>query len=452
VTRSLQSRLGLGLALSLAAIFVVQWLAVGAAIRYLVHEQMQTRLQHDAEMLLALLVIPPAGAPLFPFDTMSPIYQQPFSGHYFRVEVDGAVAYSRSLWDEELPWPAGGEGEAPGPRGQQLLVLDRAYQKGGRPVRIAVAEDMTPLSMEILWLQYVYAAMSLVFFIALLALQVVLLRRNLAPLQRLRAEVRELEQGERDTLSEDAPGEVVPLVREINRLLTALAERLTRSRNAVGNLAHALKAPLTVIGQQAQRPELEAFPDLRDGLRRKVEEIRGMVARELKRARIAGAANARAAAVLPRDIDDLIATLKAIYRDKALDIGVQLPSETRCAMEREDLLEMLGNLLDNACKWAASAVALTITYDNGNWRFTVEDDGPGADTATYADLTRRGNRLDETTDGHGLGLAIVQDIVTAYHGRLVLQRSGRLGGFAAIVTLPLPSDTRVDSAATAGSE
>ncbi|MBK9132325.1 MAG: sensor histidine kinase [Gammaproteobacteria bacterium] len=441
MTRSLQSRLGLGLALSLAAIFVVQWLAVSAAIRYVVHGQIQTRLQHDAETLLALLEVPPAGAPRFPFDTVSPIYHQPFSGHYYRVEIDGAVARSRSLWDEELSLPAGGVNETQGPRGQQLLVLDRAYQKGGRPVRIVVAEDMTPLSREIRRLQYVYAAMSLVFFTVLLALQVVLLRRNLAPLQHLRAEVCELEQGGRAALSEDVPGEVVPLVREINRLLAALTERLRRSRNAVGNLAHAVKAPLTVIAQQAQRPELEAFPDLRDGLRRPVEQVRGLVARELKRARIAGAAGTRALAELPRDVDDLVATLRAIYRDKALDIRVQLPAETRCAMEREDLLEMLGNLLDNACKWAAGAVTLTISHDNGDWRFAVEDDGPGAEPVDYAELTRRGVRLDETADGHGLGLAIVQDIVTAYRGQLVLERSECLGGFAAVVTLPLAGDT-----------
>lgn len=447
MTRSLQSSLGLGLALSLAAVFAAQWLAVSAAIRYVVNEQMQTRLEHDAETLLALVELPPGGAPRFPFETLSPIYHRPFSGHYYRVEVDGAVARSRSLWDEELALPAGNAGEAPGPRGQRLLVLLREYRKAGRAVRIAVAEDTTPLSREIRRLQYVYAALSLLVFTALLALQVTLLRRSLAPLQRLRAEVRELEAGGRAALGEDAPGEVVPLVREINRLLAALAERLQRSRNAVGNLAHALKAPLTVIGQQAQRPELEALPELRDGLQRQVDEIRGLIARELKRARIAGAASRRATADLKRDIDDLVTTLKTIHRDKALDIQVQLPAVTRCAMEREDLLELLGNLLDNACKWAKGTVALTASHDNRDWRFAVEDDGPGADPAACADLTRRGTRLDETADGHGLGLAIVQDIVAAYNGRLVLQRSERLGGFAAIVTLPLPSDTRADAAA-----
>jgi len=439
MTRSLQSRLGLGLALSLAAVFVVQWLAVSAAIRYVVHEQMQTRLQHDAETLLALLEIPPADTPRFPFDTMSPIYHQPFSGHYYRVEIDGAVARSRSLWDEELPLLAGGGiNEVRGPRGQRLLVLDRTYRKGGRPARIAVAEDISPLNREIRWLQYAYAATSLLFFAALLTAQVILLRRSLAPLQRLRAEVRELEAGGRAALGEDVPGEVVPLVHEINHLLAVLTERLQRSRNAVGNLAHALKAPLTVIGQQTQRPELTEHPELRSDLQRQVEQIQGLVARELKRARIAGSAGGRTAADLARDTGDLVATLKTIYRDKALDIRVQLPETTRCTMEREDLLELLGNLLDNACKWAKGAVTLTVSRDGGDWRFAVEDDGPGADPAAYADLTRRGVRLDETLDGHGLGLAIAQDIVTAYRGRLELRRSERLGGFAAVVTLPLP--------------
>jgi signal transduction histidine kinase len=159
--------------------------------------------------------------------------------------------------------------------------------------------------------------------------------------------------------------------------------------------------------------------------------------RELKRARIAGAAMPGQRVLLAREIGDLVSTLKKIHRDKHLTIRCRIPVDSLFPGERDDLLELLGNLLDNACKWAVGTVRLTVLETDAWQRLVVEDDGAGCSDEQLGLLTRRGSRIDESRVGHGLGLAIVADIVTQYGGRLELGRSEDLGGFMARVELPL---------------
>lgn len=444
--RSLQSRLGISLSISLLALFALQGFLQSQALRHTAEGVMETRLVHDAEALLGAVEFDAKGNVRFASDHVGPIYHRPFSGHYYVIGTDGREFCSRSLWDEALPLPAslpegGLRVESVGPQQQRLLVFVRDFRKQGRNIRIAVAEDLTPVDADVRTFQQRYAAIAAGVIVVLLIVQMLLVRHGLTPLKRLRNEIAELERGERQALDERTPAEVAPLVRELNRLLNTLQQRLHRSRNSLGNLAHALKAPLTLIQQQAERPELHSHPEVRKELLARTDIIRDLIERELKRACVTGGAAPGRSLNLTAETADLVASLKAIYRHKNLDFCLDLPQDAACPMDREDLMELLGNLLDNACKWAQRTVALGVTH-NEKWEFTVEDDGPGAPDDQLDRLSRRSTRLDEQTEGHGLGLAIVQDIVDSYGGDIAFGRSATLGGFRARVTLPLGAARR----------
>jgi signal transduction histidine kinase len=194
---------------------------------------------------------------------------------------------------------------------------------------------------------------------------------------------------------------------------------------------------LAVLKQVAEAPELGEHTALREALHESAEEMRSIVERELKRARLAGSALPGQRLDLQREVEALAGTLRSIYADKSPQIDWQVAPDAQFKGDREDLLEMLGNLLDNACKWSANRVSLQANARDGV-RFVIEDDGPGCSADALADLTRRGFRADESKPGSGLGLAIVRDIVEGYGGTLQFARSPALGGLRVEVRLPDP--------------
>jgi signal transduction histidine kinase len=224
------------------------------------------------------------------------------------------------------------------------------------------------------------------------------------------------------------------MVQEMNRLLRVLEERLRRSRNALGNLAHALKTPLTLVMQLAEHEEMEKAPDVRVQLHKYTTILHHRLERELRRARLAGAAATSQRLVLNDEIPPLVSTVRRLYQDLELDIVCYIPTQTIFRGDREDFLELLGNLLNNACQWARHKIAITIEHTSRLY-LTVEDDGPGCPADVLQHLAQRGMRLDESMPGHGLGLAICKDIVQQYNGDIVFGRSSQLGGFLVEVTL-----------------
>ncbi|MBI5040502.1 MAG: ATP-binding protein [Gammaproteobacteria bacterium] len=419
--KSIQTRLNSGLALSLIVVFVLLGIGVSVSFRILAEGYMLTHLEHDAESLLAALVLRPHDStPQLRADRLNPVYQRAFSGHYYRIDIDGQVLRSRSLWDQDLTVPVVGLGASThlrqsGPEDQLLLMHVAHYRKAGADVRIAVAEDLSPIRAEVRRFQLRYALFGVVALVLLLLLQRAILRRGLAPLATTGQELSELERGKRAQLSETVPREVRPLVAQINRLLTTLQQRLQRSRNAMGNLAHALKTPLTLLGQIADRDDQFRDPHTAAQTRALVEKIRTLTERELKRARLAGAASPGGRVQLATEIEALCAVLRQIYRDRDL---------------REDMHELFGNLLDNACKWARSRVRVRAEPHGTGIRVIIEDDGPGRDAEELERLNQRGVRVDEdATPGYGLGLAIAQDVLDHYGGQLTLGRSAEMGGF-----------------------
>ena len=438
--RSLQGRLAVGLVVTVLVLFTAQWLVVNVSLRKLTEEYFASRLTHDAEGLLAGIVFDPEQHPVVAVDRADPIFQRPFSGHYYQVMSEGYIIRSRSLLDHSLnvkPVEAGHYtlSRAQGPEHQPLIMLVAGYEKRGRLLTIAVAEDYSPIEGEFGVFQWRYVLITCAVLIGLIVLQMWVVKRGLRPLEHVRADVRRLEQGEIQELTGKVPSEVVPLVVEINRLITIIGERLERSRNALGNLAHALKTPLTALDQLLNSAELRAHPQLQAQLRGQSGMIGSFIQRELKRARLAGAATPGGRFDLRQELPSLLTALKQIYRDKQLSIEWTIPPGFTYPAEREDMLELFGNLLDNACKWAAGKVLFTVKLEPG-LSFTIEDDGPGAPEEKLAQLSARGVRLDESVGGYGLGLSIARDIVNYYRGEMSFDRSPHLSGFRVSVRLP----------------
>jgi len=290
---SLRSRLGIGLVASLVVMIGLLWLMVGQSVEVLLEQQMASRLAHDGEALLGGMRIEADGRVLLQERRIPGIYQQPYSGHYFQVEAGGQATRSRSLWDVMLPVPDVAAGETQvsyitGPQQQPLLLWARGYQKQGREVRIAVAEDLLALKEGIAQFRWQLAAWSLAMVLILLLIQQYIVIRSLQPVSAAAADIERLEHGEISALPEQVPKEVRPLVQAINRLLDRQRQRLQRSREALGNLAHTIKTPLTLLQQLAREKLAEADPDTYEQLEHYSRQINERVNQSLRRARLAG--------------------------------------------------------------------------------------------------------------------------------------------------------------------
>jgi signal transduction histidine kinase len=436
--KSIQRRLGLGLFGILLVVGVITaqsslWLFDLGLRRYL-----QGNLREEAEILLTALSRG-ANGPQLNEQRLPPRYQRPWSGSYFRIDLGDQRWRSRSAWDFSLDKPASAglnPALVPGPEEQKLLIYRADFQRFGQPVSISVAQDYTPILQASLRAQGLIVALGCSALLLILLLQRLNIRRALRPLEEARQQIQQLQQGQRARLEQSAPQELEPLVTQINRLLDHTENSLKRSRDALGNLGHALKTPLAVLLSLASRPELDDHPHVRSQLQDQLEQIQQRLVRELNRARLAGdvlpAAHFDCTTALP----PLLATLRLLH-PHLTDLSHDTPPGLRLPWEREEVLEVLGNLLDNACKWATSRVSLTIGQEPAGLLITIDDDGPGIPETEREHLFIRGARLDERMPGHGLGLAIVRDTVEAWHGRLEFQHSP-LGGLRVLLRLPLP--------------
>ncbi|VAX13169.1 Sensor protein PA2656 [hydrothermal vent metagenome] len=440
---SLQLRLGLGLLLSLIAVFIILWFLISHSIRSLTEDYVLSHLQHDTETLLAKVHFDDKKKPLLDKTKLDVIYQRPFSGHYYQINQAGTPRLrSRSLWDQDLEFNTPISGQAIslhtiGPEQQPLLLYVASYIKSGARITIAVAEDLSPIEHDVERFQHYFALAALLAFLGLLTLQRWLLKYSFQPLEKLKAEVQKLERGSIDKLSQNVPTEIKPLVVEVNLLLSLMAERLQRSRNTLGDLAHALKTPLTLLRQLAEDESLSDNDHIKKTLSLQTDKMLRLISHSLKRARLAGEGPAGSTFSIHEDIAALLDTLQHMHKDKQFEF---IPSETlpdRLPLDREDMLELLGNLLDNAGKWARQHIRFTLCINENKLRCTIEDDGPGVDQTNLKLLTRRGLRLDENADGHGLGLSIVKDIIHQYSGNIHFSKSGTTGGLQVSFEIPL---------------
>lgn len=450
---ALRTRLAAGLAISFVMLAGLQWLLAGIAIERLLKAQLAQRLERDAENLLAALD-GEAGAPLKLDDArVGGEYRQPFSGHYFRIVIDGGDDISsRSLWDGTLALPSAGseriaQSEAAGPQGQSLWLLSARYEKRGQSVRILVAEDLSALRAGLREWHLLYGLLTLAVVALVLAVQQWVVRRSLAPLNTLRAQMQALERGERERLDVALPDEIAPLVDQFNSLLGMLLRRSQRSRDALGNLAHALKTRLAVLLQVAESPAMAAHPELQQRMTDSTELMRRAIERELRRARLMGGTHPARRSDLRDAAERLSATLSILHGERSPDIALDMAADVTLAMDAEDLMELLGNLMDNACAWCRRRVRLSVE-SGADLKLLIEDDGPGCAPEQLESLSARGFRADETKPGHGLGLSIVRDLVDSYGGALEFGPSPVLGGLR--VTVHLPSRMALDAPSPEG--
>jgi signal transduction histidine kinase len=261
-------------------------------------------------------------------------------------------------------------------------------------------------------------------------------RRGLSLFGDLRDRLNQVRDGRQHRLDGDYPSEVQPLVTELNELLSDREQRVTRALTKAGDLAHGLKTPLTILNQHAEQAKAAGHHELSGAITQQVERMRRQVDYHLAQARAsASGGNPGARSHVLTSADALARTMMTLHAERGVSVDVQVPHEDFARVQREDLEEMLGNLVDNACKWAATRVEVRSRVANGAIEIVVDDDGPGLDPSLGARVLQRGVRADEAAPGSGLGLAIVADLVELYGGSIALDRSP-FGGLRATLRLP----------------
>src|SRR5579871_3883839 len=387
-----------------------------------------------------------------------PLFELPLSGWYWQIsrtdtdKTDKAdVRASRSLWDKKLPkledrgidLTAAGIRVAyvEGPEGQSLRMVERPVDLGADgKFLVSVAGDATEISEETRSFDYYLGGTFAALGIVLLLTTIFQVRFGLAPLKRISESIADIRSGRAERLEGEFPVEIAPLARETNALIDANREIVERARTHVGNLAHAVKTPLSVIVNEAAAHGADPFAKK---VLEQADVMRNQVAHHLERARIAARLTivGTVTEVAPV-VDALRRTMEKIHRDRGVAIEVSAGSKAAFRGERQDLEEMAGNLVDNACKWAASRVFVEVLVEQAAkagtapmLRIVVDDDGRGLSETERAQVSRRGQRLDESKPGSGLGLSIVVDLAALYGGSLTLG-SAPIGGLRAELLLP----------------
>ena len=282
----------------------------------------------------------------------------------------------------------------------------------------------------------VHAAPATYIVIILLVAGVVMVRSSLTSLKQLRAALAEVHAGRETAVPGSYPGEIQPLVDDLNALLDHREQTVRRALSKAGDLAHGLKTPLAVMSHEAERARSRGHTEMADTMLQQIERMRRQIEYHLAQARAAASGTMPGARCSVRDsAEGLARTLERLYADRGLTLTVNVDHDHSVRAQREDLDEMLGNLLDNACKWARSRVTLASAPREGFILITVEDDGQGLAPDMRDAVLRRGVRADEAVPGSGLGLAIVRDLAELYGGSITLGASP-LGGVRASLLLP----------------
>jgi signal transduction histidine kinase len=449
---SLRLRLLIGTLFWIVASIIAAGWGLGSLFRQHVTQQFHHELRTHLDQLTAHLALDADGQPVLSQALSDPRLKRPYSGLYWQIDriatnttpAKAAVLRSRSLWDQTLRMPpdalADGtihQHRTAGPEGATLGLLERSVQLDGVSLRLAVAADETLMIEPIerfnaaLWLALGILGLGL----ALAALVQVFV--GLAPLRKLQAALARVRDGEAQRLEGGFPKEIMPLVDDFNRVLAQNAEVVARARTQAGNLAHALKTPLSVLANAAAGKD---DPLARQVLHQ-VDSARKQVDYHLARAQAAATARLPGARTpVAPIIDGLLRTMRHIHAARDLELRVQpIPEDLSFRGEAQDLQEMLGNLLDNACKWAAGRVEIAARLEQAQQQsrivIQIDDDGVGIAAEQRLAVLQRGVRADQQAPGNGLGLAIVADLAALYDSQMTLAAS-ELGGLRVSLSLP----------------
>jgi len=400
------------------------------------------QLEYVLNAMIAASEIGPDGEVRFTRPPADQRFLEPYSGAYFQISGKGQETFpSRSLWDRRLNVDGNHQDVELHKRdssefeGEPLRILERDVVLPGSKVRwrFQVAQSRDAIDGQIRELRTTLVRSFAVLGLGLLALAALQAIYGLWPLRRVRREVIAIRSGTQTRIAEDFPREVSPLVDEINELLAHSEAQAEEARRHAGNLAHALKTPLTVITNAATAHS----DDLDRTVIREASVMRRQVDHHLARARAIGRrASAQARATVWTSVKAVERAVATLYENVTVDTAGDRSAEVR--VERQDLDEMLGNLIENAAKYGGGRVFVTVEAPaNGVVSILIEDDGPGIPAAKRSELFTRGTRLDTTgKPGTGLGLAIVRDVAEIYGGSVSLEESEDLGGLMARLTLP----------------
>ena len=452
---SLANRLFLSATAWVVVILLITGVVLSSVYRDATERAFDRRLNLYLRTLIAEVATPDE-PPDHQFQSLGePLFELPLSGWYWQItRTDGDKAEpraSRSLWDKKLPkleeqgaelTPAGIRlGYVEGPEGQTLRMVERPVDLGADgKFLVSVAGDATEIFDETRSFDYYLGGTFAALGIVLLLTTVFQVRFGLAPLKRISDAIADIRSGRAERLEGEFPVEIAPLARETNALIDANREIVERARTHVGNLAHAIKTPLSVIVNEASAQAGNLFAAK---VLEQTAVMRDQVAHHLERARIAARLTVigTVTEVAPA-IEALRRTMEKIHRGRGIAIEVKADPRAKFRGERQDLEEMAGNLVDNACKWASSHVFVEVRVEPPTkagagplLRIVVDDDGRGLSAAELAQVSRRGQRLDESKPGSGLGLSIVVDLAALYGGSLVLG-TAPIGGLRTELALP----------------
>ncbi|ABM26337.1 MULTISPECIES: ATP-binding protein [Shewanella] len=432
---SIRTKLSLWLTGLIVLGTVIGLILFESMLRQAFHDSIINRLEEDLEHIMLATHINDGDISIDQ-SQLSSFYKPAYSGRYFQLNLPNEVIRSRSLWDMQLDieplapnqtrvWQAKG----PKNNDMQLLSLGLNSSSANVTATLTVAQDLSIGRRVFSEVYGTKLGVNLAMLVAMIMGIFLILRQSFKPVRQIQDALSRLQQGEINALElSNIPPEVRPLAKTYNELLEYTAKQIERSRNNLGNLSHGLKTPLAVMQQQVEALGLKD-PETAIALQQQLDSIHKMVERKLAAARITGDMLPAAQLVIPRDLHSLANTLNKVHRNKSIECNFELdPNILRLPIHREDGMELLGNLLDNAFKWAKHQVSIQLSRQQERLCLCIDDDGPGVADDELDKLTQRGTRLDEAVMGHGLGLSIVKEIAEQYEIELKFDHSTRLGG------------------------
>ncbi|MDQ2705132.1 MAG: sensor histidine kinase [Pseudomonadota bacterium] len=424
----------------IAALLLMGGFALDRILTASIVQNFDDQLEYVLNAMIASSEIGPDGEVRFNRQPADQRFIEPYSGVYFQISGEGADTFpSRSLWDRRLR-------VHDRHRDVEVHVYD-SFEFEGEPLRVSerdvilpgsrvrwrfqVAQSREMIDTQIRQLRSTLFWSFLALGVGLLILAALQTFYGLWPLRRVRQDVAAIRSGAKTRITEDFPNEVRPLTEEFNQLLAHNEEQAEEARRHAGNLAHALKTPLTVITNAATANA----PDLDETVCREATIMRRQVDHHLARARAIGRrASAQARSHVWESVEAVQRAIDRLYEDVTVDIAGDKAAQVR--VERQDLDEMIGNLVENAAKYGGGRVFVTVEPKDGVIDIIVEDDGRGIPKQEREAIFQRGARLDTDKPGTGLGLAIVRDVAEIYGGRITLEESEDLGGLLARLSLP----------------
>lgn len=447
--KSLRIRFAIISALSIAVVLILAGASLAVLFERHAMRRANAELDTYVRQLAASVVLAPDGGVALARPLADPRFSEPLSGLYWQIEeaASGPKLRSRSLWDHVIALPPdvlsdGGthRHELSGPNNATLLVSERLITfSGGRRLRIAAALDQKEIHEAVRDFAADVSVSLLVLAVILLGASWLQISVGLKPLETLRRNVAGVRSGAARRIGLDEPAEVMPLVHEVNTLLEDREKTVASAKARAADLAHGLKTPLTVLASDAERLRKKGEREIADELDELAAGMRRHIQHELSRARLQAAGNAPVPSMALRPlIEQLVRTLSRSPKGEAIAWEIDVPDRFEIAARKDDLFEMLGAIVENAVQWSSRTIRI-LAQDRGTTKILIEDDGPGVKPENLEKLGTRGLRLDESSSGTGLGIAIARDIAAAYDARLRFESIEPHGLRAVIEFPPRPS-------------